>query len=60
MPPVTMSGVVIGVDIGTTSTKAVAYDTAGRQLGSHLVDYPLNDPQPGTPSRTRKSSSMPC
>ncbi|MGC4793329.1 gluconokinase [Micromonospora saelicesensis] len=47
VPAVTLPGVVIGVDIGTTSTKAVAYDTDGRQLGSHLVGYPLNNPQPG-------------
>lgn len=52
--------VVVGVDIGTTSTKAVAYDTDGRQLASHSVGYPLDDPQPGTPSRSRNSSSTPC
>ncbi|OON31904.1 MULTISPECIES: gluconokinase [unclassified Micromonospora] len=39
--------VVIGVDIGTTSTKSVAYDTDGRQLASHSVGYPLDEPQPG-------------
>ncbi|MFI9527722.1 gluconokinase [Micromonospora rosaria] len=39
--------VVIGVDIGTTSTKAVAYDTDGRQLGTHAVGYPLDAPLPG-------------
>ncbi|MBM0234239.1 gluconokinase [Micromonospora sp. STR1_7] len=47
MPQDTRPAVVIGVDIGTTSTKAVAYDTDGRQLGSHSVGYPLDDPQPG-------------
>ncbi|MFC5924634.1 gluconokinase [Micromonospora vulcania] len=47
MPQDSRSGVVIGVDIGTTSTKAVAYDTGGRQLASHSVGYPLNNPQPG-------------
>jgi gluconokinase len=39
--------VVIGVDIGTTSTKAVAYDTGGHPLGSHSVGYPLQTPFPG-------------
>ncbi|MFI6262124.1 gluconokinase [Micromonospora sp. NPDC051006] len=39
--------VVVGVDIGTTSTKAVAYDTRGRQLATHSVGYPLDEPQPG-------------
>lgn len=47
VPPVTVPGVVIGVDIGTTSTKAVAYDTDGKQLGSHSLGYPLDNPQPG-------------
>jgi gluconokinase len=39
--------VVIGVDLGTTSTKAVAYDASGRPLGSHAVPYPLQEPHPG-------------
>ncbi|MEU5941868.1 gluconokinase [Micromonospora sp. NPDC047548] len=39
--------VVLGVDIGTASTKAVAYDTAGQQLASHSVSYPLDEPHPG-------------
>ncbi|MEV4808513.1 gluconokinase [Micromonospora avicenniae] len=39
--------VVLGVDIGTTSTKAVAYDTTGRQLASNSAGYPLSEPQPG-------------
>ena len=41
------ASVVVGVDIGTTSTKAVAYDTGGRQLASHSIGYPLNEPHPG-------------
>lgn len=36
-----------GVDIGTTSTKVVAYDTEGRAHASHSVSYPLDEPQPG-------------
>ncbi|WP_410809602.1 gluconokinase [Micromonospora sp. 067-2] len=47
MPQDTRPGVVIGVDIGTTSTKVVAYDTGGRQLASHSIGYPLDNPQPG-------------
>ena len=43
----TAGEVVIGVDIGTTSTKAVAYDTDGRQLGATSVGYPLDEPHPG-------------
>ena len=38
---------VIGVDIGTTSTKAVAFDVEGRDRGSHSRGYPLQEPQPG-------------
>ena len=40
------SPVVIGVDIGTTSTKAVAYDARGRVLAEEDQEYPLNAPQP--------------
>jgi gluconokinase len=36
--------VVIGVDIGTTSTKAVAYDCRGHAGPSSSVSYPLNEP----------------
>ncbi|MCZ7439554.1 gluconokinase [Micromonospora sp. WMMC241] len=39
--------VVVGVDIGTTSSKAVAFDTDGRQLASHSIGYPLEEPHPG-------------
>ncbi|SBT54855.1 gluconokinase [Micromonospora narathiwatensis] len=39
--------VVVGVDIGTTSTKAVAFDTGGRQLATHSISYPLDEPHPG-------------
>jgi len=38
---------VVAVDIGTTSTKVVAYDAGGRARASHSTGYPLLDPQPG-------------
>ncbi|MEJ2803897.1 gluconokinase [Comamonadaceae bacterium PP-2] len=38
--------IVIGVDIGTTSTKAIAIDVKGRVLAHHAVDYPLLRPEP--------------
>ena len=42
---------VVGVDIGTTSTKAVVYaahgNGRGRVLGQHAVEYPLETPVPG-------------
>jgi gluconokinase len=41
------SGAVIGVDIGTTSTKAVAYGADGRPLADASVGYPLYEPEAG-------------
>jgi gluconokinase len=38
-------GIVIGVDMGTTSTKSVAYDVSGRVAASHAVGY--HEPKPG-------------
>ncbi len=46
-PDVASGTVVIGVDIGTTSTKSVAFDVAGRAVTSHSVGYPLNEPELG-------------
>jgi gluconokinase len=40
-------GVVLGVDIGTTSTKTVAYDVLGTAGASASVSYPLEEPRPG-------------
>lgn len=39
--------VVIGLDVGTTSAKAVAYDAGGRHWASAGEDYPLSAPHPG-------------
>jgi gluconokinase len=39
--------VVLGVDIGTTSAKAVAFDADGRDLGRGAAAYPLLEPEPG-------------
>lgn len=39
--------IVIGVDLGTTSTKAVAYDTNGEALATASAGYPLEEPHPG-------------
>lgn len=41
-----MPAFVIGVDIGTTSTKAVAYTPGGQVVAHHAVDYPLLRPTP--------------
>ena len=40
-------GYVIGVDIGTSSTKAVLFDTAGRQVARCAQRYGLSSPEPG-------------
>lgn len=42
-----MTGVVLGVDLGTTSTKAVAYDVSGAEVASASAGYPLDEPHPG-------------
>ncbi|MBF9252731.1 gluconokinase [Pontibacter sp. 172403-2] len=36
----------IGIDIGTTSTKAVAFDGRGKTLFYDAVEYPILSPQP--------------
>src|SRR4051794_31264818 len=39
--------VVLGVDIGTTATKVVAFDADGREHASASAGYPLDQPHPG-------------
>lgn len=39
--------VVIGVDVGTTSAKAVAFDAAGEERGNAEAGYPLDSSNPG-------------
>jgi gluconokinase len=39
---------VIGVDIGTTATKAVVFDLRGRVVAHASVGYPLSTPTPAT------------
>ncbi|MFT9847172.1 gluconokinase [Aneurinibacillus sp. REN35] len=38
----------IGIDIGTTSTKAVLFSEKGQALTKHAVEYPLHTPTPST------------
>lgn len=42
-----MTEVVLGVDVGTTSAKATAFDADGRQHGHGEHGYPLQEPSPG-------------
>ena len=39
--------VVLGVDVGTTSTKVVAFDAGGGPRARAEADYPLVEPMPG-------------
>ncbi|MCF6286857.1 MAG: xylulokinase [Candidatus Hydrogenedentes bacterium] len=39
-------GIVLGVDVGTSGTKAIAMNAAGELLASALVEYPLHAPKP--------------
>jgi gluconokinase len=39
--------VIVGIDIGTTSAKAGAFDADGREVGATEVAYPLLEPEPG-------------
>lgn len=43
----TNSNYLIGVDIGTTSTKAALYTEAGEIITQHAISYPLYSPTPG-------------
>jgi predicted NBD/HSP70 family sugar kinase len=36
--------VIIGLDIGTTSTKTVAFDSQGQVVAAHSEEYPLVQP----------------
>lgn len=39
--------ILIGVDVGTSGTKAVAVDESGAVIASALIEYPLHTPKPG-------------
>jgi gluconokinase len=45
--PAARPTVILGVDVGTTSAKAVAFDDRGRELCGSEVAYPLLGPEPG-------------
>ncbi|WP_439881865.1 gluconokinase [Pontibacter sp. MBLB2868] len=38
---------IIGIDIGTTSTKAVAFNSGGKALFQYAVEYPIVSTSPG-------------
>ncbi|MCM3744049.1 gluconokinase [Sporosarcina luteola] len=41
------NSIVIGLDIGTTSTKAIAFNRNGIVIGEYEVEYPLHTPHHG-------------
>ncbi|GAA0363669.1 gluconokinase [Alkalibacterium iburiense] len=41
-----MSRYSIGIDIGTTSTKAVIFTDEGQVVAHHAIEYPLHSPEP--------------
>ena len=42
-----MSKVLVALDQGTTSSRAVVFDAQGRMLAAHSVEFPQIYPQPG-------------
>ena len=42
-----MPSVVLGIDIGTTATKVVAFDASGHEHAAASIAYPLDEPHPG-------------
>jgi len=38
---------IIGLDIGTSSTKAIAFAVDGKVVAEHKIGYPTQNPQPG-------------
>lgn len=42
-----MPAAILGLDIGTTATKAVLFDLSGHELATAEQSYPLQTPQPG-------------
>ena len=47
MTRATANQLVVGVDLGTTSTKVIGYDVQGRRHGEASRRYPLLEPEPG-------------
>ena len=42
-----MNKYLLGIDLGTSGTKTVLFDTSGNPLASQTVEYPLHQPQNG-------------
>jgi xylulokinase len=42
-----MSRLLLGIDVGTYSSKGVLVEPDGTVLRSHVVEHDMNSPQPG-------------
>lgn len=42
-----MTNLILGIDIGTASTKVIAFDLTGAEVAFASRPYPLLTPQPG-------------
>ena len=51
--------VVLGLDIGTTSAKAVAFAPDGSALGDAAAGYPLHEPEPGRAEQDPPQAARP-
>ncbi len=51
---------MIGVDIGTTSTKAVIYNNEGKFLKKHSIEYPMTTDEIGVAEESLKKYLMQC
>ena len=49
---------LLGVDIGTSGTKTVLFDTSGAAIADATVEYPLYQPKTAGRSRSRPTGGM--
>lgn len=50
---------LIGVDLGTSGTKTVLFDTEGTVISSATVEYPMYQPKTAGQSRRRRTGGTP-
>ena len=50
---------LLGIDIGTSGTKTVLFDTEGRTITSALSEYPLYQPVSAGQNRILQTGGMP-
>lgn len=51
---------LIGIDIGTSGTKTVLFDTDGNVVKSKTVEYPLYQPHNGWAEQNPEIGGTPC